>query len=258
MRPDVIRRLQCAAALMVFAASSACAGRGGFGGAIPNGEAASALRGPLAPVRSAQKLRSLMKGGLGADAPGGAGYPVTAEPPVSHPAEKPCVDKLFNPQTPPLQSGQLNVGDFADYSDHPFNYTPPANCPGPYAKIVFKMHFRVTAGVQYDRTGAVWIGATNVYFGTTVGAGPQRQPGVERRARRDRVRSDLFAGVDRTSVGLQHRQLAVHRHHLRHGGTRLLSRRQTVSGAARRRRSLSAIGADRPAGTFISTVRPIR
>ena len=104
MRPDVIRRLQCAAALVVFAASTACAGRGGFNGAIPNGEAAPAQRGALAPARSAQKLRS-MKGGLGADASGGAGYPVTAEPPVSHPAEKPCVDKLFNPHTPPLQSG---------------------------------------------------------------------------------------------------------------------------------------------------------
>ena len=176
MRPDVIRRLQCAAALVVFAASTACAGRGGFNGAIPNGAAGPAQRGALAPARSAEKLRFLMKGGLGANASGGAGYPATAEPPVSHPAEKPCVDKLFNPHTPPLVSGQLNVGDFADYSDHPFNYTPPANCPGPYAKIVFRMHFRVTAGVQYDRTGAVWIGATNVFFGTTSEPGRNASP----------------------------------------------------------------------------------
>ena len=39
------------------------------------------------------------------------------------------------------------------------------------------MHFRVTAGVQYDRTGAIWVGATNVFFGTTSepgqNAGPQ-------------------------------------------------------------------------------------
>ena len=83
---------------------------------------------------------------------------------------------LFNPHTPPLQSGGLPVGDFADYSDHPFNYTPPANCPGPYAKIVFKMHFSVTAGVQYDRTGAVWIGATNVFFGTTSEPGQNASP----------------------------------------------------------------------------------
>ncbi|HEX3456323.1 MAG TPA: peptide-N4-asparagine amidase [Candidatus Baltobacteraceae bacterium] len=176
MRPDVIRRPQCAAALVVFAALTACAGRGGFNGAIPSGGAAQAQRGPLAPARSAEKLRSLMKSGLGADASGGARYPVSAEPLVSHPAEKPCVDRLFNPHTPPLVSGQLNVGDFADYSDHPFNYAPPSNCPGPYAKIVFKMHFRVTAGVQYDRTGAVWIGATNVFFGTTSEPGRNASP----------------------------------------------------------------------------------
>ncbi len=118
-----------------------------------------------------------MKGGFASSARGGgAGYPVTADPPVGHPDEAPCVDKLFNPHTPPLQSGQLPVGEFADYSDHPFNYTPPANCPGPYAKIIFKMHFRVSAGVQYDRTGAVWIGATNVFFGTTSEPGRNASP----------------------------------------------------------------------------------
>ncbi|MBV9333995.1 MAG: peptide-N(4)-(N-acetyl-beta-glucosaminyl)asparagine amidase [Candidatus Eremiobacteraeota bacterium] len=171
-----ICRSRCAAALLAFAVLTACAGRG-LNGTIPNASGAAVQqRGPLSLVRSAQKLRSLTKGGLGADASRGAGYPVTAEPPVSHPDEAPCVDKLFSPHTPPLQSGQLNVGDFADYSDHPFNYTPPANCPGPYAKIIFKMHFRVTAGVQYDRTGAVWIGATNVFFGTTAEPGQNASP----------------------------------------------------------------------------------
>src|SRR5690242_11195814 len=156
MRQSSMHGARCAAALVAVAGVAACAGRS-LNGTIPNAPAAAVQqRGPLALARSAQKLRSI-KGGLGADASRGAGYPVTAEPPVSHPAEKPCVDKLFNPHTPPLESGQLPVGDFADYSDHPFNYKPPANCPGPYAAIVFKMHFRVTAGVQYDRTGAVWI-----------------------------------------------------------------------------------------------------
>ncbi len=181
MRERVIRRLQAAAGLFAVAALTACAGHAGFGGAIPTSSdaEASGLRGALAPVRSAKKLRAMTikNGGLGADASrGGAGYPVTAEPPVSHPAEAPCVDELFNPHTPPLQSGQLPVGDFADYSDHPFNYKPPAKCPGPYAKIVFKMHFRVSAGVQFDRTGAVWIGATNVYFGTTSEPGENASP----------------------------------------------------------------------------------
>ena len=144
-----------------------------FDGAVPAGGAqAPAQRGPLSLVRNAQRLRAMISHGAGS-----AGYPVTADPPVAHPKEAPCVDHLFNPHTPPLESGQLPVGKFADYSDHPFNYNPPKNCAGPYAAIIFKMHFRVTAGVQYDRTGAVWIGATNVFFGTTSepsqNAGPQ-------------------------------------------------------------------------------------
>lgn len=100
---------------------------------------------------------------------------MTAVPPVSHPPETPCVDVLFTPTTPPLQPGQLPVGKFADYNDHPFRYHPPANCPGPYAKIIMNVHFRVSEGVQYDRTGAIWIGATNVFFGTT--SEPQQNAG---------------------------------------------------------------------------------
>jgi hypothetical protein len=137
--------------------------------------ALSAIAFACLPTRAAQRLapgpqtRSLQHAGS-------AGYPVTANPPVKHPNEPPCVDKLFSPRTPPLQPGQLNVGDFADYADHPFNYTPPTTCPGPYAKIIFKMRFRVTAGIQYDRTAAVWIDATNVFFGTTSEPAPNASP----------------------------------------------------------------------------------
>jgi hypothetical protein len=134
--------------------------------------------GPLSIAGSAARLRMLSKHGLGesANRSGGAGYPVTADPTVLHPAEAPCVDKLFDPHTPPINPSGLPVGDFADYSDHPFHYAPPASCPGPYNKIVFKMHFRVSAGVQFDRTGAVWIGATNVFFGTTAEPGSNASP----------------------------------------------------------------------------------
>lgn len=177
MRQAAISRLQRYAAFIIAVTLSACAGHSAFDGMLPTGNAQS-LHGALSPERSAQLVRSLMVkgGGLGSDASRGAGYPVTADPPVSHPSEAPCIDKLFNPHTPPLQSGQLPVGKFADYSDHPFNYSPPANCAGPYAKIIFKMHFRVSKGVQYDRTGAVWIGATNVFFGTTSEPGQNASP----------------------------------------------------------------------------------
>jgi len=164
-------------ALVVALICCGCAGHAPFDGTVPAGANAPQLQGALSLERSAHELRSKMASVLKSNnSRGGAGYPVTADPPVSHPNEAPCIDKLFNPHTPPLQSGQLPVGKFGDYSDHPFNYSPPSNCPGPYAKIIFKMHFRVSAGVQYDRTGAVWIGATNVYFGTTSEPGPNASP----------------------------------------------------------------------------------
>ncbi len=120
---------------------------------------------PLSLSRSALRIAQVARSGMAGGH--GASYPVTAVPPVSHPPETPCVDLLFTPTTPPLTPGQLPVGKFADYNDHPFRYRPPVNCPGPYAKIIMKVQFRVSEGVQYDRTGAIWIGATNVFFGTT-------------------------------------------------------------------------------------------
>lgn len=164
-------------ALVIVAALAGCAGRSAFSGMLPTAVGAPNTHDALSLVRSVEQMREHMKDGLtGVDASGGAGYPVTADPPVPVPNETPCVDKLFDPKTPPLTSGGLDVGDFADYSNHPFDYTPPANCPGPYAKIVFKMHFRVSAGRQYDRTGAVWIGGTNVFFGTTSEPGSNASP----------------------------------------------------------------------------------
>jgi hypothetical protein len=160
---------------------TACGQHGGFGSALPGSGSASSVAGtkPLSLLRQTQRLRALMRTGAGSRASravGSAGYPVTATPPVRVPAETPCVDVLFTPHTPPLNPSNLPVGKFADYSDHPFNYTPPANCPGPYAKIVLKLHFRVTAGIQYDRTGAIWVGATNIFFGTTSEPGPDASP----------------------------------------------------------------------------------
>lgn len=172
------RRLFSLAALLSVSVLSACGGHGALGGALPGtGNESAQVRGPLSLANAARRVKAMGKRGLGPDAAkNGAGYPITADPPVAHPNEPPCVDKLFNPHTPPLNPSGLPVGDFADYSDHPFNYTPPKNCPGPYAKIIFKMHFRVSAGVQYDRTGAVWIGGTNVFFGTTAEPGQNASP----------------------------------------------------------------------------------
>ncbi len=85
----------------------------------------------------------------------GSGNTVTANPPVPRPATTPCTVQLFT-----------NF-DFDDFSPRPFTYAPPANCPGPWAAVILEADWSVDAGVQYDRTGNIWIGGTNVFFGTT-------------------------------------------------------------------------------------------
>lgn len=79
----------------------------------------------------------------------------TADPPVPRPKTTPCVVPIFS-----------NF-KFADFNPKTFQYTPPAACPGPWAKVVLTANFSVQAGRQFDRTANIWIGGTNVYFGTT-------------------------------------------------------------------------------------------
>lgn len=85
----------------------------------------------------------------------GSSNPVTAAPLVPRPATRPCVVQLFQ-----------NLA-FADYTPKSFSYTPPAACPGPWAKVVFTADFTVTAGRQYDRTAAFYLGHANIFYGTT-------------------------------------------------------------------------------------------
>jgi hypothetical protein len=85
----------------------------------------------------------------------GSGNTATADPPVPRPNTTPCVVTLFN-----------NFA-FADFSPKPFSFTPPAACPGPWAKVVLNADFSIQAGRQFDRTAEIWIGGVNVYFGTT-------------------------------------------------------------------------------------------
>lgn len=83
----------------------------------------------------------------------GSGNTATADPPIARPDTTPCVVTLFN-----------NFA-FADFSPKPFSFTPA--CPGPWAKVVLNADFSIQAGRQFDRTAEIWIGAVNVYFGTT-------------------------------------------------------------------------------------------
>ena len=85
----------------------------------------------------------------------GSSNPITAEPAVPRPGSHPCVVQLFD-----------NLA-FADFTPKVFNYTPPSACPGPWAKVVFTVDFTVSAGRQFDRTAAFYLGHANIYYGTT-------------------------------------------------------------------------------------------
>ena len=78
-----------------------------------------------------------------------------ADPPVPRPHTTPCKVTLYK--------GFV----FADFNPKSFTYTPPAACPGPWAKVILQANFSINQGRQFDRTANIWIGPTNVYFGTT-------------------------------------------------------------------------------------------
>lgn len=85
----------------------------------------------------------------------GSANTATADPPVPRPPTTPCTVVLFSNFT------------FADFSPKPFIYSPPAACPGPWAKVVLEADFSVTAGRQFDRTAQIALGHANIYYGTT-------------------------------------------------------------------------------------------
>src|SRR6202012_5695418 len=85
----------------------------------------------------------------------GSSNPITADPPVVRPQTKTCTVQLFTNQ------------EFADFNTKDFNYAPPSECHGPWAKVVFSADFPVTAGRQFDRTAQFLIGNMNIYYGTT-------------------------------------------------------------------------------------------
>jgi hypothetical protein len=93
-----------------------------------------------------------------------------ADPVVPRPPTKPCVVTLYTNEafpsaaeiaaTPPGQATP-------DFSNHPFTFTPPAACPGPWEKVVYSADFSVNTGIQYDRTAIVWLGGAVIFLGTT-------------------------------------------------------------------------------------------
>lgn len=93
----------------------------------------------------------------------GSSNPVSPEPLVTRPSTTPCKVQLF-------QNAKFDGSGNVTYS-----YTPPAACPGPWAKVVFSADFTVTVGSQLDRNAAVYLGNATLFRGTTVE--PQTNPG---------------------------------------------------------------------------------
>ena len=85
----------------------------------------------------------------------GSSLEATADPTVPRPNTKPCIVTLL--------SGQA----FENFNNADYTYTPPAQCPGPWAKVVFTADFSIQPGVQFDRTGQLFLGDVNIFFGTT-------------------------------------------------------------------------------------------
>lgn len=87
----------------------------------------------------------------------GTQFEVTADPLVQRPHGPSCVVQLFAGYT------------FAFFSNttQTFQFAPPANCQGPWKKVVLDIDFSENGGRQFDRTASLYLGNANLYFGTT-------------------------------------------------------------------------------------------
>jgi len=94
----------------------------------------------------------------------GSSNTVSADPNIKRPTTTPCVVTLFT------------GAQFYEFNNEDFSYTPPADCPGPWAKVILEADINLNAGIQYDRTANFWLGPVNIYFGTTAEPLPSLGP----------------------------------------------------------------------------------
>ncbi|HZQ19482.1 MAG TPA: peptide-N4-asparagine amidase [Terriglobales bacterium] len=117
----------------------------------------------------------------------GTSLTVTADPLVPRPHTKPCVVSLFT---------GYQFAFFADTTQN-FQFAPPADCQGPWEKVVLDVNFSENAGRQFDRTAELYLGDTNLYFGTT----PEPIPTAANNWHIERDITDYSALLTKTQQG---------------------------------------------------------
>src|ERR1700733_4110183 len=70
----------------------------------------------------------------------GTALEATADPTIPRPNTRHCEVTLLSDQA------------FADFNNKDFSFTPPADCPGPWSKVILPADFSIQGGVQFDRT----------------------------------------------------------------------------------------------------------
>jgi hypothetical protein len=86
-----------------------------------------------------------------------------ADAPVPRPGGPPCIAELY------VDVAFDDHGDATSHASKPreWTYTPPAQCAGPWSRVVLEADFSVTMGRQYDRTVSLWLKGVNIFYGTT-------------------------------------------------------------------------------------------
>ncbi len=123
----------------------------------------TALALPLAALCFAPARAALHDVPFGGAKAGTAAFtnPIVPDPPISVPPTASCTVKI------------LKNYPFQNFTPATGTYTPPAACPGPWAKVVLTVETKVS-GVQFDRVGAMWIGNDEIFrFTTSEPPGPQ-------------------------------------------------------------------------------------
>lgn len=107
----------------------------------------------------ALSMAGLLPSAFAGAATGSSNVAAIEPPAIAHPSTTPCTVTLLAGAA----FGARSAG---------FAYAPPAACPGPWSKVVLSVDVAVQAGRQFDRTGTLWLGGVNLWFGTT--AEPRR------------------------------------------------------------------------------------